>query len=128
MPISVSASTPPNTSQQLEDWLRSYRPQELFDDAGRLRPELAALAPEGARRMGANPHANGGMLLRDLRLPDFRDYAVAVAVPGVRGIGDTRVLGPFLRDVHRLATRHGATSASSVRTRRSPTAWRRCSR
>ncbi len=85
----------------LEDWLRSYRPQELFDAQGRLKPELAALAPRGARRMGANPHANGGLLLRDLQMPDFRDYAVEVPVPGVRGIGDTRVLGPFLRDVAR---------------------------
>jgi xylulose-5-phosphate/fructose-6-phosphate phosphoketolase len=67
-----------------------------------LKPELAALAPKGERRMGANPHANGGMLLRDLRLPDFREYAVDVPTPGVRGDGDTRVLGPFLRDVARL--------------------------
>jgi xylulose-5-phosphate/fructose-6-phosphate phosphoketolase len=83
----------------LEDWLLSYRPQELFDEQGRLKPELAELAPKGERRMGANPHANGGLLLRDLRLPDFRDYGCEVSVPGVRGIGDTRVLGPFLRDV-----------------------------
>lgn len=86
----------------LEAWLRSYRPEELFDEQGCLRPELAELAPEGDRRMGANPHANGGMLLRDLRMPDFRDYAAAVPSPGVRGIGDTRVLGPFLRDVAKL--------------------------
>ncbi len=83
----------------LEDWLRSYRPEELFDAQGRLLPELAELAPVGARRMGANPHANGGILLRDLRMPDFRDYAADVPSPGVHGIGDTRVLGPFLRDV-----------------------------
>ena len=83
----------------LERWLRSYRPEELFDATGRLRPELAALAPIGDRRMSANPHANGGRLLRDLRLPDFRAYAVAVPVPGTRGVGDTHVLGPFLRDV-----------------------------
>ncbi len=88
--------------QQLEAWLRSYRPQELFDSQGRLIPELAALAPDGMRRMGANPHANGGLLLRDLRLPDFRSYAVAVPHPGAPGPGDTRVLGPFLRDVVRL--------------------------
>jgi xylulose-5-phosphate/fructose-6-phosphate phosphoketolase len=88
--------------QQLEEWLRSYRPQELFDDQGRLLPELAALAPGGLRRMGANPHANGGQLLRDLVLPDFRSYAQDVAQPGVPGPGDTRVLGPFLRDVTRL--------------------------
>ena len=86
----------------LEDWLRSYRPEELFDAQGRLKPELAELAPQGARRMGANPHANGGLLLRDLQLPDFRAYAVDVAEPGIRGIGDTHVLGPFLRDVAKL--------------------------
>ena len=86
----------------LEAWLRSYRPEELFDEQGRLRSELAELAPEENRRMGANPHANGGMLLRDLRMPDFRDYAAEVGRPGVKGIGDTRVLGPFLRDVAKL--------------------------
>jgi xylulose-5-phosphate/fructose-6-phosphate phosphoketolase len=99
IPLSVSAAAPPGHLRQLEDWLRSYRPEELFDSGGRLLAELAALAPEGARRMGANPHANGGMLLRDLRLPDFRDYALDVPVPGTAGIGDTRVLGRFLRDV-----------------------------
>ena len=67
-----------------------------------MKPELAELAPEGERRMGANPHANGGMLLRDLRMPDFRDYAVDVPSPGARGIGDTHVLGHFLRDVAKL--------------------------
>ena len=72
----------------LEQWLRSYRPEELFDGQGRLRPELAELAPTGTRRMGANPHANGGMLLRELRLPDFRDYAADVPAPGVRGGGE----------------------------------------
>ncbi|MEO6234612.1 MAG: phosphoketolase family protein [Thermomonas sp.] len=86
----------------LEQWLRSYRPDELFDDHGRLKPELAELAPTGERRMGANPHANGGILLRDLKMPDFRDYAVAVPTPGILGIGDTSVLGPFLRDVAKL--------------------------
>ncbi len=83
----------------LEQWLRSYRPQELFDKNGRLIPALAELAPTGQLRMGANPHANGGGLLRDLQLPEFRDYAADVPVRGIRGIGDTRVLGPFLRDV-----------------------------
>ena len=86
----------------MEDWLRSYRPEELFDEQGRLKPELAELAPKGERRMGANPHANGGILLRDLRMPDFRDYAVDVPSPGVHGIGDTHVLGRFLRDVAKL--------------------------
>jgi xylulose-5-phosphate/fructose-6-phosphate phosphoketolase len=102
IPIKVSATSPPEHLRQLEDWLKSYRPQELFDANGRLLPELAELAPLGTRRMGANPHANGGVLLRDLRLPDFRDYACAVPEPGVRGIGDTHVLGPFLRDVAQL--------------------------
>ncbi len=83
----------------LEDWRRSDRPEELVDAGGRLDTALAALAPKGNRRMGANPHANGGLLLRDLRMPAFRDYAVAVPSPGVRGIGDTHVLGQFLRDV-----------------------------
>jgi xylulose-5-phosphate/fructose-6-phosphate phosphoketolase len=102
VPIKISASTPPEHLQQLEAWLKSYRPEELFDAAGRLLPELAELAPLGRRRMGANPHANGGMLLRELRLPDFRDYACAVPEPGAPGIGDTHVLGPFLRDITAL--------------------------
>jgi xylulose-5-phosphate/fructose-6-phosphate phosphoketolase len=86
----------------LETWLRSYRPQELFDAQGRLIPVLKALAPAGDRRMGANPHANGGRLLKDLHMPDFTDYAVEVAVPGITGVGDTRILAPFLRDVAKL--------------------------
>jgi xylulose-5-phosphate/fructose-6-phosphate phosphoketolase len=101
VPLSDPA-THPEHLKLLEDWLRSYRPEELFDARGRLHADLAALAPTGARRMGANPHANGGALLRDLRLPDFRTYAAAVPAPGIRGIGDTRVLGPFLRDVAKL--------------------------
>ncbi|MDB4438425.1 phosphoketolase family protein [bacterium] len=92
----------PEQLQQLEDWLRSYRPEELFDGNGKLMPELGELAPEGDRRMGSNPHANGGQLLRDLEMPDFRDYAVEVPKPGTQGIGDTHVLGPFLRDVTKL--------------------------
>jgi xylulose-5-phosphate/fructose-6-phosphate phosphoketolase len=89
----------PDQLSQLEEWLRSYRPGELFDGSGRLRPELAALAPQGRRRMGANPHANGGVLLRDLRLPDFRDYALDVVKPGVVTGEATRELGRYLRDV-----------------------------
>ncbi len=84
---------------QLEQWMRSYRPEELFDATGRLRPELQALAPVGEFRMSANPHANGGRLLRDLVLPDFRDYAVAVDRPAIAPSEATRVLGTFLRDV-----------------------------
>jgi xylulose-5-phosphate/fructose-6-phosphate phosphoketolase len=91
--------THPEHLRQLEEWMRSYRPEELFDAGGRLRPELADLAPKGERRMGANPHANGGILLRDLRLPDFREYAVDVPTPGSVDAEDTRVLGAFLRDV-----------------------------
>lgn len=83
----------------LEDWLRSYRPEELFDERGRLLADIAALAPAGTRRMGANPHANGGQLLHDLRMPDYRDFGIDVPTHGVSGPGDTRVLGPFLRDV-----------------------------
>jgi xylulose-5-phosphate/fructose-6-phosphate phosphoketolase len=85
--------------QVLEDWLRSYRPEELFDDRGALVPELAELPPKSYRRMSANPHANGGVLLRDLTLPDFRDYAVEVPAPGATTAEATRVLGTFLRDV-----------------------------
>ncbi len=101
VPLSDPA-THPEHLLLLESWLKSYRPDELFDSQGRLLPELAALAPVGTRRMGANPHANGGILLRDLRLPDFRDYAAKVPHPGVPGIGDAHVLGMFLRDVIRL--------------------------
>ncbi|QBB70723.1 phosphoketolase family protein [Pseudolysobacter antarcticus] len=100
--VPLHPNTIPEHLSLLEDWLRSYRAEELFDEQGRLKPELAGLAPEGHRRMGSNPHANGGMLMRDLRIPDFRDYAAAVATPGVIGIGDTHVLGPFLRDIAKL--------------------------
>jgi xylulose-5-phosphate/fructose-6-phosphate phosphoketolase len=86
----------------LEKWMKSYRPQELFDRGGKLRPEIAALAPEGARRMSANPHANGGGLLKDLRLPDYREYAVRVLKPGAVQAEATRVMGRFLRDVMKL--------------------------
>lgn len=85
--------------KELEAWLASYRPQELFTKEGALQPELAALAPQGLRRMGANPHANGGLLLKDLRLPDFCDYAVEVKKPGVETAEATKVMGKFLRDV-----------------------------
>jgi len=83
----------------LESWMRSYRPAELFDEEGSLMQELRALPPKQHRRMSANPHANGGLLLRDLSLPDFRDYAVEVAKPGVTSAEATRILGTFLRDV-----------------------------
>jgi xylulose-5-phosphate/fructose-6-phosphate phosphoketolase len=86
----------------LEEWMRSYRPEELFTEAGAPRAEIAALAPAGERRMSANPHANGGLLVRDLALPDFRDYAVDVSGPGTTSSEATRVLGEYLRDVIKL--------------------------
>src|SRR4030095_10616377 len=91
----------PAHMQQLEDWLRSYKPEALFDASGRLRPELKALAPQGTRRMSANPHANGGVLRRPLRLPGFRDYAINVDKPGQATADNTRPLGRFLRDILR---------------------------
>jgi xylulose-5-phosphate/fructose-6-phosphate phosphoketolase len=101
VPLAVSAENPAHLPL-LEKWLRSYRPQELFDERGRLNGEISELAPSGERRMGANPHANGGILLRDLRMPDFYDYALSVPSPGSSGPGDTHVLGRFLRDVVKL--------------------------
>ena len=101
VPLSGLADNPEHLAQ-LEEWLRSYRPEELFDEEGALVPELRALAPEGHRRMGANPHANGGILLRPLALPDFRDYAVEVETPARTASEPTRVLGTYLRDVVRF--------------------------
>jgi len=98
VPLAELAAKPEHL-KILEGWMKSYRPEQLFDERGRLRPELAALAPEGKRRMGANPHANGGSLLRDLRLPEFRNFGVAVTQPGTTFAEATRVLGGFLREV-----------------------------
>ncbi len=92
----------PSHLRQLEEWMKSYRPDELFDGAGKLAVQLAELAPKGNRRMGANPHANGGLLLQDLKLPDFREYAVDVPGPGAVASEATRVTGTFLRDVMKL--------------------------
>jgi len=92
----------PEHLQELESWMRSYKPEELFDKNGKLIPELAELAPKGNRRMGANPHANGGLLLKDLKLPDFRNYAIDVPSPGSVLSADTSVLGEFLCDVIKL--------------------------
>jgi xylulose-5-phosphate/fructose-6-phosphate phosphoketolase len=92
----------PDHLKLLESWMKSYKPEELFDKSGRLMPELAELAPEGNRRMGANPHTNGGNLLRDLRMPDFHLHAVKVSSPGAVSGQDTMVLGKFLRDVEKL--------------------------
>lgn len=101
VPLSDPA-THPEHLQLLEDWLRSYRPEELFDEQGKLKPELAELAPKGERRMGANPNANGGILLRNLVMPDFRNYAVKVPSPGSVQAADAHELGVFLRDVVKL--------------------------
>jgi xylulose-5-phosphate/fructose-6-phosphate phosphoketolase len=103
VPLSELAEKPKHV-KQLEDWLRSYRPEELFDTNGALRPGIAVLAPTGDRRMGANPNANGGALLRELRLPDFRDYAIKIERPGGARAECTRVLGTFLRDVMKLSS------------------------
>ena len=100
VPLANLANDPEHL-RLLEAWLRSYRPEELFDESGALCQELRALRPEGARRMGANPHANGGLLLRDLELPDFRSYAVPVEQPGTVASEATRALGAWLRDVMR---------------------------
>jgi xylulose-5-phosphate/fructose-6-phosphate phosphoketolase len=92
----------PDHLKLLEDWMKSYKPEELFDEIGQLRPELAELAPRGERRMGANPHANGGLLLKNLKMPDFRDYAVEVPKPGRVMAEATRIMGRFLRDIMKL--------------------------
>ena len=92
----------PDELRMLEDWMRSYQPEELFDAQGKLHAEYAELAPAGLRRMGANPNANGGLLMKDLALPDFRDYAVAVPQPGGTVAEATRVMGTYLRDVMKL--------------------------
>jgi xylulose-5-phosphate/fructose-6-phosphate phosphoketolase len=101
VPLSGLASSPKHL-EQLEQWMRSYRPEELFDENGALMPEISALAPRGTRRMSANPHANGGLLLRDLKMPDYRSYAVDVPAPGAVDGEATRVLGAMLRDVMKL--------------------------
>jgi xylulose-5-phosphate/fructose-6-phosphate phosphoketolase len=101
VPLSGLAKNPEHL-RQLDEWMRSYKPEELFDENGKLRAELAELAPQGTRRMGANPHANGGLLLKDLRLPDFHDYAVDVPKPATIEAEATRVMGSFLRDVMKL--------------------------
>ncbi len=101
VPIADLAAKPQHV-KLLEEWMKSYKPEELFDANGRLIPKLAELAPKGDRRMGANPHANGGLLLRELKMPDFRDYAVSVPKPGQVIEEGTRILGRFLRDIMKL--------------------------
>jgi xylulose-5-phosphate/fructose-6-phosphate phosphoketolase len=98
VPLAELASNPKHV-KMLEEWMKSYKPEELFDKSGKLFQELAALAPKGGRRMGANPHANGGIFLHDLRMPDFRDYAVKIDQPGTTEAEATRIMGEFLRDV-----------------------------
>jgi xylulose-5-phosphate/fructose-6-phosphate phosphoketolase len=101
VPFAEMASHPGHV-KLLEHWMKSYKPEELFDAEGRFMPALARLAPEGDRRMGANPHANGGLLLKDLKMPDFRDYALDVPAPGSISGEATRLMGQFLRDVMKL--------------------------
>jgi xylulose-5-phosphate/fructose-6-phosphate phosphoketolase len=101
VPLSELAEKPDHL-RALEEWMKSYHPEELFDEKGLLRPELADLAPRGNRRMGANPHANGGLLLKELKVPDYREYAVSVPRPGTVEAEATRVMGRFLRDVMKL--------------------------
>ena len=99
--VPIQPDTPEHI-RQIEDWLRSYKPEELFDKDGHPMPDILALAPEGKRRIGANPHANGGQLLRDLRMPDFRDYEVKVPFPGAVEAQDMTAMGYFVRDIYRL--------------------------
>ena len=101
VPLLVDSEHPEHV-ELLEAWMHSYKPEELFDDDGRLIAELAELAPKGDRRMGANPHTNGGLLLSDLRMPDFHDHALTITAPGAVDGQDTMVLGEFLRDVAKL--------------------------
>ena len=105
VPLSEMATKPDHLGL-LEKWMKSYKPEELFDEDGKLLPELAELAPRGKRRMGNSPHANGGVLRRDLRMPDFREYAVDVPKPGAIEAEATRVMGKFLRDVMKLNMTH----------------------
>src|SRR5271167_677360 len=101
VPLLVDPAHPEHVAQ-LEAWMKSYKAEELFDAAGQLLPELADLAPKGDRRMSANPHTNGGLLLHDLVMPDFHRHAVTVPSPGAVAAQDTMVLGKFLRDVAKL--------------------------
>ena len=101
VPLSGMHNNPQHV-EELERWMKSYRPDELFDENGSFRPDIAQIAPAGNRRMSANPHANGGLLLKDLRLPDFRNYAIEVSAPGVVDAEATRVQGQFIRDVIRM--------------------------
>lgn len=105
VPITDPAHNPEHL-KQLEQWMKSYAPEKLFDETGKLIPSLAALLPEGRRRMGSNPHANGGLLLKELKMPDFREYKVEVSVPGKETASDTLVLSDFLRDIMKRNDQH----------------------
>lgn len=105
VPIAIDENHQQNVAL-LEKWMKSYRPEELFDESGKLIPELSDMAPKGRKRMGANVHANGGELLLELRLPEFRDYSVAVPKPSTTGIGNAHALGPYLRDIIKLNQDH----------------------
>ena len=118
MPVADVRKNPAHL-KLLEDWLRSYKPEELFDANGTVIPEIRELAPTGTRRMGANPHANGGLLKKNLRLPDFRDYGVKFDKPGQTEADNMRPLGVFLRDVMKLE--HELVSRFSALTKRRPT-------
>ena len=119
--VPLAGSGNPQHLMLLEEWLRSYRPEELFGRPRCVDPGDGGTGARGDRRMGANPHANGGALLRDLEMPDFRNYAIDVTQPGVVTAEPTRVMGGLLRDV--LETSRPATSASSDRTKPRPTGW-----
>jgi xylulose-5-phosphate/fructose-6-phosphate phosphoketolase len=125
--VPVTDLAKPGHLEILEDWMKSYRAEELFDEEGRFRAELAALAPAGNRRMGANPHANGGLLMKDLTMPSFCDYAVAGEAPGNGKCGGHKSTGDVLRDVMKLnlASR---TSASLARMKQHPIGWMRYTR
>jgi len=120
VPLSDPAKKPEHL-KQLEAWLKSYKPEELFDDGGKLKPELQELSPVGDRRMGANPRANGGLLLKDLRLPDYRDYAIKVKDPAPRNRRIRASSAKFLRDIIKLNQDH-RNSASSAPMKRCPIA------
>lgn len=119
--VPISMENPEEHLKLLNDWLRSYHPEELFDEKGRLIPELAELAPKGNARLGANPHANGGLLLKDLRLPDFRTYGIPVE-PGKTKAQDMIELGGYIRDIFRL-NEDNKTSVSSDPTKACPTVF-----
>ena len=125
VPLSELCRAARSICSMLEDWMRSYRPEELFDEDGKLLPELAELAPKGERRMGANPHANGGLLLKDLAMPDFRDYRRRGAEAGHRVCRSDARAGQIPARCDEAEREDARTSACSVRMKRRPTGWTR---